>query len=247
MINHISMRDSNGNIAKLEQAIFPIMKEIDAENWEIIGTGFYITPNGVFASAKHVLDDVIDYKTKKQKHAIFLAHFYGDNYYLIRPITQIILSDAADVAVGLPAEFKHNKTGELLRNKVLTLSTKIASPGDRLTTYAYPKSYAKIKEIHCEADYYEGEVTEYHPNGHVLLKTACYQTSINILPGASGGPVFSSDGHVIGINSSGGNGQLDISHVSCISSMLQLNVSVNGCNRTIKELSDMGYVSLVKI
>jgi len=246
MANHISMMDGSGNIVKEILAIFPIIKETDPEHWEIIGTGFYITANGIVATARHVLADVIDENKKKQKHAIFLAHFYEKNKFLIRPIVKAILSNEADVALGLPAEFKNDETGELLRSKVLTLTTEIAKTGDRLATFAYPKSYTKQKEIHCWPDYYEGTVTEYYPNGHILLKEACYQTSINILPGASGGPVFSPDGHVIGINSAGFNGQPDISHVSCISSLLKLSIPVNGRNCTISDLSNMGYVSLVK-
>lgn len=241
------MIDKRGNIVSPEEAIFPIMKEIDKENWEIIGTDFYLTPNGVIATARHVLADVINEIRNKQKHTVFLAHFYEGNKWLARHITQAILANDADVALGLPAEFKHNRTGKLLRSKVLTLTTKIARTGDRITTYAYPKSYTKRKEVQLFSDYYEGKVVKYHPNGRdrVIMPSACYQTSINILPGASGGPVFSPDGHVIGINSTSFNGQPDISFVSCISRLLRLSIPINGNDHTIEDLSKKNFVSLV--
>lgn len=248
MINNILMTDGLSSVYKLEEAVFPIIKEINKENWEIIGTGFYITHNGVIATARHVLADVIDEKRKKQKHPIFFPHFCEDGRWFVRQITQAILADNGDVALGLPTEFKHNKTGKLLRNKVLTLTTSVAKIGEKLITYAYPKSYTKKNEVHCWSNYYEGKVVKYYPKGRdrVMMPTACYQTSINILPGASGGPVFSPSGHVVGINSTSFDGAQDISYVSCISRLLRLSIPVNDNNCTIEDLSKIGYVSLVR-
>jgi hypothetical protein len=163
------MKDGNVNIANPIYAIFPIIKEIDNGIWEIIGTGFYITPNGVFVSAKHVLDDVIEKKTNTQKYPIFLAHFYDTNFFLIRPICEIILANDADIALGLPAEMKYNDTGALLRSKGLTLPAKTAFIGDKLTTYAYLKSYVTneilYRKICLNPNYYDGTVVKYYRIG----------------------------------------------------------------------------------
>lgn len=56
-----------------------------------------------------------------------------------------------------------------------------------------------------------------------MLPGPCYRTSIRIHDGASGGPVYSPNGHVFGVNSTGMDGT-DISYVSRVSDILPLRV-----------------------
>ena len=39
---------------------FPLLKHNDAGEWRLVGTGFYISSDGLFVTAKHVIDDVFE-------------------------------------------------------------------------------------------------------------------------------------------------------------------------------------------
>ena len=70
-------------------------------------------------------------------------------------------------------------------------------------------------EFTFTGDWQTGHVQELHETGFSNLKNKCYQTSINIKSGASGGPVIK-DNKVIGINSSGLELQINEEPISFI-------------------------------
>jgi hypothetical protein len=70
----IGALDGEGNRADLTKAIFPILKKDKYGDFYLIGTGFFITDNGIFVTAKHVLLDVID-ENGGQTHSIFLVQY----------------------------------------------------------------------------------------------------------------------------------------------------------------------------
>lgn len=243
--------NENGNLCDPAEAIFPILKQLDKNQWQLIGTAFYITTNGIFLTARHVLDDVINQNI--QTHPIAAFHFLPNKQYMIRPILRAFLKNHSDVAAGLVAEAKHNLTGDLLNNKVVILSRSIAKDGTLIHTYAYPKTECTLKKIVFSPNYYEGKITSYFPNGRdsVLMPHRCYQTTMNILGGASGGPVFNCNGEVIGINSTGFE-QNTNSHISFISDINEIfNITIDKINippdhdkqYTIEQLAKLGFVS----
>src|SRR5690348_4236674 len=50
-------RDGAGNSANPAECIFPIFQQNDSGLWKPLGTAFFISSNGFFATAKHVLTD----------------------------------------------------------------------------------------------------------------------------------------------------------------------------------------------
>jgi hypothetical protein len=50
----------NASASHIREVVFPVLKCPDAQNWQFIGTGFYIAVNGLFATAKHVLLEAYD-------------------------------------------------------------------------------------------------------------------------------------------------------------------------------------------
>ena len=128
--------------------------------------------------------------------------------------------DRADIAVGLAAPMHHKTTGLPLPNRVVTLDAATPNLGENVNTFAYPKTLitpGKPQLVHFEPTYFSGTITEHFPQGRdsVLLPGNCYQTTLVLHGGASGGPVFANGGAVFGINSSS-VGDEEVSFVSSV-------------------------------
>lgn len=250
----IGVVDGEGSIADPATAIFPILKQTIDGNLHLIGTGFFITDNGIFATAKHVLLDVIDDRGV-QTHPIVLVQFVGDSF-VIRPILRCASHAVADISVGMAAPMNHNKLGTPLKNKLLNLTQTVAACGERVSTYAYPRSVIKhgdAQELHFYADFFEGRVQQHYPNGRdsVLMPGPCAHTSMHIHGGASGGPVFDSSGEVFAINSTGFENE-DVSFVTPVHTIETLYLDdvftpTNTSGRvSAGELIDSGFIAYRK-
>jgi hypothetical protein len=233
------------------EVIFPIVQQEPNGLFRLIGTGFFITDDGLFASAKHVLLDVID-EAGNQTAPIGLVQFLPGDHYLLRPILRCVSHDLADVAVGVAAPITDN-TGAPLKNKLLTLSTEHSLVGAPVATYAYPKTVfrgERPQELHFYPAYFEGRIEAYFASGRdrVVMPAPCFQTSMHVHGGASGGPVFGPNGAALGINSTGYDGT-DCSFVSRIADILPLRVSglitprsSSSRDVVVQELADDGFV-----
>ena len=67
-------RHGSGKHVDARDAVFPILRHHASSQWEVVGTGFFITQTGIFVTAKHVLEAVFDPKGQ-QTHAIAMMHF----------------------------------------------------------------------------------------------------------------------------------------------------------------------------
>jgi S1-C subfamily serine protease len=221
--------DGNGESAFLDGTVVPILKQLPDTTWEFIGTGFFITINGVLATARHVLTDILDDKgIPRCPLAVF--HFLQNGIYLKRPVLRFSVHQKADVAIAVVAPVKNNNTGAMINNKIPTLSTAPLEIGETVFTYAYPNTVLVTgvpQQIHFNPRNYEGKIVEFYPTGRdsVLLPNPCYQTSIAIHGGASGGPVFDTQGKVRGINSTGFPAFPDVSFISRTEELLPLQVT----------------------
>ena len=124
-------------------AIFPILKQVGGKNL-VVGTAFFITNTGVFVTAKHVIRDVLD-DEGKQQYPIAGLQILPGNQYIIRQVLRCHSNTKSDIAVGVLAQPKHKVTGELLLNKLLTLTLIEPRLGSRIVTYAYPESTTIIE------------------------------------------------------------------------------------------------------
>jgi len=216
--------DLDGTDTRGHQVIFPILKQVKGDSLELIGTGFFICSAGLFASAKHVLRDCFDEKGN-QKYPVCLLHFLPNNQYLFRHILWCSSHPTADVAIGLAAP-----SAEVESNGVLMLTTSSPTMGETVVTYAYPRTEIKqvgtLEILNFKPAFYEGRVVDFFPKGrdHCLLPGPCYQTSMVIDGGASGGPVVGESGRVFALNSTGWDGVPDISFVSRIEEIFQLGI-----------------------
>lgn len=222
-------KTGGGVEASLDRAIFPIVRYDPDGKLHLVGTGFFITTNGLFLTAKHVLMDGVFDSAGHQLYSVGIIQFIGDNIYIQRPILRCAIHPVADVTVGVAAPMQ-NKDGQPLLSPVLKLSLIAPAIGSRVVTYAYPRHANVILEdgtqtMHLMPRWYDGNLEEYYPDGRdrVFLPKPCFRTSIVVHGGASGGPVFSSAGSVFGVNSTGIEGT-DISFVSRLHEVFELRI-----------------------
>ncbi len=218
--------DGEGTTVEPTSAIFPILRQTKEGYYYLVGTGFFITNNGIFVTAKHVLMDGFD-ANSKQTDNMMIVHFANGTYYK-RQILRFTSHSVADICVGIVAPMAHTITGESLKNKMLSLVKNVPSAGTQLCTYAYPQTVIKHgvnQELHFYANYFEGIVQEHYPSGrdNVMLPGPCVQTSMYIHGGASGGPVFDCEGKVFAINSTGYEDD-DLSFVTPIHTIVELHL-----------------------
>lgn len=202
-------------------AVVPLVSEDKQLNKIfLIGTAFYISNSGILITAKHNLFD--------RKGELFdnlgVYHFLPDNHYILRPVRKLTYSNDYDIAYLLPEQIIHKGT-EIVSSNSLVLTDSFPETDDQLATYGYPSSRLDELEAHFIAEFYLGKCREYHPEGAALLKTPCFQTTIHIKSGASGGPVFDKNGRVFAICSTGfefGDGGENVSFVTPIAPSLNL-------------------------
>lgn len=243
--NIYGFEDETGNPIVGGAAVIPLLELIEAREYRRIGTGFFITSSGVFASAKHVLLSV-----HQCSRPIFTWQFIPPDQWHIRPVLQFSYHDTADVAIGVSCPSVHEETGESLLDVRVRLTTRLHMAGDLVTTYAYPSTIIQTTEIgqvlSFNPEFYEGRIVEYFPNGRdkVMLPGPCYRTDMVIHHGASGGPVAGPTGRVFGINSTGFDGTDDF-YISRIDELFSLEVATGENDRiTIQELINEGVVTV---
>jgi len=153
-------------------------------------------------------------------------HFRPGDVYLLRPVARAWHSSGVDVAVGVATPMHRNETREPLLNGILTLTASGPPVGSDIATFAFANTTIKRGggklEVRLNPEFEEGRLIDYFPNGRdrAMISWPVYETSMVILGGASGGPVVDNSGATFAINTSGVDGQPDISYVTPIDFIL---------------------------
>jgi hypothetical protein len=246
-------RDGHGLPRQGWEAIFPIIQMKSDAEWIPIGTGFFISNNALFATAKHVLVD----KEGAPLRALFGIQVLQDrNELCVREIIGIDLHPVADVGIGFLLDQEFAERGIQTVNRWLGLTTAMPEPGERIVTYSFPNSLVlrgdKEQGLSFTSAASEGVFEEFHSSGRdrSFLPGPCIRTSMPLAPGSSGGPVAFGDGYVFAINSTSYDGT-DLSYLSPVSSLLELAVrnvrlldGTVGSRITLTELAEMRLISL---
>ena len=256
--NQFGFRGGDGSIGEGARAIFPIIRQCSDGTIDLLGTGFFISQNGIFVSARHVLDAAFDHVSGKQSFPVAMIHLYEGNSYFIRPILRYARHPSADIAAGAVAPMKRNSDGAFLSNKSIALNTNPVGCDSNIVTFAYPRCESRSTQdgqiFNVMPDFYDGKIIEYLPAGRdrVMLPGPCYRTNMKIHHGASGGPVFSRDGMAFALNSTGFDGTED-SYISSLDGLLDLCIDdvamENQAPRSvsIREMARAGHVTVKPI
>lgn len=194
-----------------QYAVFPILKLSSTGDLALCGTGCFVAPGGVVLSARHVFEgnDVAP----------------GDQFWILqscaadspvaRRITQFVLHDELDLAVAEldnrpelgPAFDEHPTVG------IMKLDPEIH---EVVASFVYPHTLIQHTRVDASGEWIDvehfirlrshwevGLVVGVHPAGLRLVKGPCIESSVLVDGRASGGPLFNSNGFVIGVNSTG--------------------------------------------
>jgi hypothetical protein len=136
---HFQRADQEGPLPNPVGHTFPILTHDPLGAWELVGTGFYISGDGLFLTARHNVEHVL--RAERQIAPLVIIHphsdigLFGSSKFLFRPIMQCWLGEQADVALGVAT----NQTGERLQHWCWSLSWSIPAVGDHVGTYAFPR------------------------------------------------------------------------------------------------------------
>jgi hypothetical protein len=187
---------------------FPLLTHDEAGTWSLVGTGFYVSDNGLFVTAGHVVDHVC--REGQQILPLVILHLhsnvgvFGPSECLFRPIMQCWRGATEDIVFGVAAIDTNKNTGEELRNWTWTLSWSTPTNGSPVGTYAFP-NHAMSDDGRCisfQPDAYIGIVQESGEfRDRVQMPFPYLQVDFRIHGAASGGPIFHA-GRVVGANCS---------------------------------------------
>ena len=246
-------RDGVGQPANPAECIFPIFQQNDSGLWQALGTGFFISQNGFFATAKHVLTD--DEGVLKPALVGLQIMPRGERPPVrIRSIIHVSLHESADLAVGFLAYEEKD-------NCAFHLTERLPPKGDIVATFAISRLgvialQGKSFELQFSPELIYGELEEHWPTGRdrTFLPNHCFQSGMSCEGGNSGGPVFFGEGDVFAINSTGSHGKQPYSCHSSVTELLDMNVyevplAVDGGKLrdkiSIRELGQLGYVKII--
>jgi trypsin-like peptidase len=196
----------------------------------LIGTGFFLVPNGGFATAKHVASEAQEVMSRTE-NSVGLVYTLTNGLLVFRPIWSFAVHPTADLAFGVPHEIIDNETGKAFRAKVLSLEPAPPALGARISTWAYPL-HSKFRDpdgreiLHTQPEFYDGILQEvYSERGpSSKLNAPYYLTNIYLHGGSSGGPVFNENGHVFGVASCSYEGAEDVAFVTPIDPIFDIEV-----------------------
>jgi Trypsin-like peptidase domain len=186
---------------------FPLLTHNSSGRWELVGTGFYVSSDGLFITARHNICHV--FREGRQVAPLVILHFhsatglFGPSEVLFRPIAQCWMSSDADLAFGVAAPATNNQTGEVLRNWCWDLSWATPTVGNSVGTYAFPRHQfsADNESVQFHPELYPGKILEvgaYRDRVMISFPYLCVDCRIH--GAASGGPIVVNDGKVVGIN-----------------------------------------------
>jgi S1-C subfamily serine protease len=246
-------KNSLGTETYQEEAIFPLVTYFPAKNiWRCVGTGFFIQGYGGFVTAKHVFFDNND----EHLPTLFAVQTTPTMERHIRILKHFVAHPDADIAVGFLGKRRlkggADVTPEIAASFILNFEK--LNVGDRVRTYAFPLTQTENLgegqfEFTFAGKWADGDIVDIHEEGSPLVRNRCYQTTMKIEHGASGGPVLKND-LVVGINSSSmtlPDGEVPISFVTPIDLILDLSVPNDDKMISIRDLVANGSITAKRL
>jgi len=211
----------------MEMMVFPIIKALyypgGREIHRLIGTGFFIDSDGLFLTARHVLlgrGSAFDLEGATD-FAVYCVHSVNLNRKMVArhiDVASVKTHDWTDIAGGRVEMNQFGRgdgsiTADELKNTAHLnhLTSTEVSVGTDIFTIAYPRTIVSHSPgnvaVELQSDSFTGRITTVYSQGRDrgMIPWPCYETDMEIMSGASGGPVFVSGagGVVFGVNCTG--------------------------------------------
>jgi hypothetical protein len=116
------------------EGVVPIMKEIGVRQLKIVGTGFWITRYGLLATAKHVVEDLVD-DVGSSLGTAYVCHLAAGDAIHFRRLRRVHMLRSADVAVAQADNYVEKYPNNPLMNLRARLSNDLPSEGAPIVTY----------------------------------------------------------------------------------------------------------------
>ena len=199
-------QDGDGKPIHPAEGSFPILHRLGPSRLAIVGTGFWISRYGLFLTARHVVDELIEKDGELTRAYAF--HWTQEGKIHLRVIRSVTRLHAADLAIGQADNYVDKFPNAPLPNRRTKLTTSVPPIGSKVVTFAYPENevleFSRDEPPVIRGDRFEGvllrNVTK---SDHPFIPYPYLETSIEVRSGASGGPVFDDRGRVVGVNCRG--------------------------------------------
>jgi len=188
-------RDGNLNPVDPGEGCVPILREREPGKLVVVGTGFYISRYGLFMSANHVLETLINESGTVLGVGYVCHPGIGDVVHL-RRIRRVSFLQPQDLAVGQADNYVERFPENPLYNMRVSLTTELPLPDDSVITYAYPENeildFTKTDTVPVIAgNYFGGKfLRSVDKSEHPFMPYPYFETTIRLRGGASGGPVY---------------------------------------------------------
>ncbi len=187
---------------------FPLLTHDPEGRWSLVGTGFYISSDGLFVTARHVIEEVL--RDRRQVSPLVILHLrsdtglFGPSDVLFRPISQCWLhdNDRIDIALGVAATCTNIETGQILQHWCWPLSWEAPSIGAGIATYAFPRhNISADGSFIFQPELYPGAVLATgNYRDRVMIPFPYIEVDCRIHGAASGGPIVANAARVVGVN-----------------------------------------------
>lgn len=252
-------------LTNVNSAIVPVVV-IGPGCFKYVGTAFNIAPDGLFVTARHVLEG--------REGAFYWQERYpGSHIAVIWTGSGVRHDDVPDLLGGpiyVSAWTKYDepesdlallragmlKDGEPFTMPTVRLSTCLPKVGEKIAGVGYPKptvESATQEQREVTLDHYlhvaTGEIVEVFEEGRdrVMLPSAGFHTEAVFESGMSGGPVFNQDGYACGVISFGLAPNEDYprytSYASLALALYTLWLSDGQTKMTVYEMAEKGIVA----
>ncbi len=257
--------NDEGNPIPIISCIFPIFKVYEMNQINFIGTGFFISPCGIFVTAAHVLKDLLEEDGTIQARLVASYLEHHKNNFTFREIDRVFIHKIADIGIGFMKKTEIDGKN-LIINSYLPISLYWPRHNEIIECISFPESHVFSSITDTPHPYFKpksisttnldstvilpnlfkslGHITRLHKNGRdkVLLPGPCYEAHLQVYGGSSGGPIFDGNGLIIGVVSTGFD-DIPCCHFTPISEIL--DIEINSEKISMDTLSERGFVEII--